>query len=62
MDLLVESKERSILDLDEIRELILVHLDTEERREAALACPNFYEIVCRLDKNKKLELTGKVSL
>lgn len=59
----LESKEeRSILDLDEIREMILVHLNEQERREAALVCPTFNEIVCRLDKNKKLELTGNVSL
>lgn len=47
----------------DLQELILHHLDdAEARREAALVCREFYESICRLEKNKSLTLNHKVSL
>lgn len=56
----VESKESSILEWPEIQEMVLLHFDEEERKEAALVSPAFYEMVYRLGSSK-LKLTGKVS-
>lgn len=39
---------RSIVELPKICELILQHLDAEERQEAVLVSREFYFTVCRL--------------
>lgn len=60
-----EGKEYSLLispETGEMLEMVLVHLDAEERHEAACASPAFYEALCRLERNKKLKLDVHVSL
>lgn len=54
-------EEYSIIALPEIREMILSHLDAEERRNAVLSCPALYEIVCSMERNYKIKLDGNVS-
>lgn len=53
-------EEYSILDLPEIREMILIHLESKERRKAVLVCPAFYKIICALAQDK-LVLNNKAS-
>lgn len=48
-----------ILDLPEIREVILSHLDAESRKEAVLVCLEFYEIICH--QKSGLEIDDKLS-
>lgn len=54
-------EEYSIIDLPEIQELVLHHLDAKARLEAVLVCRDFYQTICRLEKNS-LKLDDKVSL
>lgn len=57
-----ETKPIAFLDLpEEIREMVLQHLDAEDRLEAVETCPAFYETICYLDRDKKLVLNDTAS-
>lgn len=55
-------EDHSILNFPEIREMILRNLETKDLNETVLVCPAFYKIVCEIERNKTLDLNGKVNI
>lgn len=50
----------TLITLEEIREMVLRHLDAVARKEAVQICRSYYETNCRLENNKTLTLDDKV--
>lgn len=58
-----EGEQKSLLGLlpEEVREVVLHHLNAEDRRQAVLVCRSFYKTICYLDRKKTLKLDDKAS-
>lgn len=45
----------------DIKEVVLHHLNAKDRREAVLACKDFHNTICHLERNKCLKLDYRVN-
>lgn len=49
-----------ILALPEIQEMVIHHLNAEDRREAVLICKGVHSLICHLERNKCLMIDRKL--